>query len=233
VRFLDQEGVPSIALDNDPQRIREATAAGERVVFGDAARREVLLAAGLMRARVVIVTYTDTVSALRILALVQEARPGLPIIVRTLDDSDVEKLKNAGATEVVADLMEASLMLASSTMMLVGVPLNRVLRRIRETREHRYNLFRGFFRGITDNADSDDQASQPRLHSVLVTAGAKAIGRQLLELALEDVEVTAVRRRHVRTTTPAPETRIEAGDVVVLLGSESAVAAAEMKLLQG
>jgi CPA2 family monovalent cation:H+ antiporter-2 len=233
VRFLDQEGVPSIALDNDPQRIREATAGGERVVFGDAARREVLLAAGLMRARVVIVTYTDTVSALRILALVQEARPGLPIVVRTLDDSDVERLKNAGATEVVADLMEASLMLASSTMMLVGVPLNRVLRRIRETREHRYHLFRGFFRGITDVAEGEDQALQPRLRSVLVTAGAKAIGRQLLELNLTGVEVTAVRRRHVRTTTPAPEMRIEEGDVVVLLGSEVAVAAAEMKLLQG
>lgn len=233
VRFLDQEGVPSIALDNDPQRIREATAAGERVVYGDAARREVLLAAGLARARVVIVTYTDTASALRIIALVQEARPGLPVVVRTLDDSDVEKLKNAGATEVVADLMEASLMLASSTMMLMGVPLNRVLRRIRETREHRYHLFRGFFRGITDESDSDDQALQQRLHSVMVTAGAKAIGRQLLELELDGVEVTAVRRRHVRTTTPAPETRIEEGDVVVLLGSETAVAAAEMKLLQG
>lgn len=235
VRFLDQEGVPSIALDNDPQRIREATAAGERVVFGDAARREVLLAAGLMRARVVIVTYTDTASALHILALVQEVRPGLPIVVRTLDDSDVEKLKNAGATEVVADLMEASLMLASSTLMLVGVPLTRVLRRIRETREHRYELFRGFFRGITDDVGSDDQMLQPRLHSVLVTAGARAIGRQLreLDLALTGVEVTAVRRRHVRTTTPAPEMRIEEGDVVVLLGSETAVAAAEMKLLQG
>lgn len=233
VRFLDQEGVPSIALDNDPQRIREATAAGERVVYGNAARREVLLAAGLARARVVIVTYTDTASALRIIALVQEARPGLPIVVRTLDDSDVEKLKNAGATEVVADLMEASLMLASSTLMLVGVPLTRVLRRIRETREHRYELFRGFFRGITDDADSDDQMLQPRLHSVLVTAGARAIGRQLLELELAGVEVTAVRRRHVRTTTPAPEMRIEEGDVVVLLGSETAVAAAEMKLLQG
>lgn len=232
-RFLEREAVPFIALDNDPQRIREATAAGERVVFGDAARREVLLAAGLARARVLIVTYTDTASALRILALVQEARPGLPIVVRTLDDSDVEKLKSAGATEVVADLMEASLMLASSTLMLVGVPLTRVLRRIRETREHRYELFRGFFRGITDDAGSDDQMLQPRLHSVLVTAGARAIGRQLLELDLAGVEVTAVRRRHVRTTTPAPEMRIEAGDVVVLLGSETAVAAAEMKLLQG
>ncbi len=234
-RFLDQEGVPFIALDNDPQRIGEATAAGERVVFGDAARREVLLAAGLARARVVIVTYADTPSALRIIAHVQEARPGLPVIVRTIDDSDVEKLRNAGAAEVVADLMEASLMLASSTLMLVGVPLTRVLRRIRETRESRYELFRGFYRGMTDATEDEDQALQPRLHSVLVAAGAKAIGRRLLDLNLAQagVEVTAVRRRKVRTAAPAPDMLIEEGDVIVLLGSESAVAAAEIRLLQG
>ncbi|MGA0024806.1 MAG: monovalent cation:proton antiporter-2 (CPA2) family protein [Burkholderiales bacterium] len=234
-RFLDREDVPFIALDNDPQRIREATAAGERVVFGDAARREVLLAAGLTRARVVIVTYADTASALRILAHVQEARPGLPVVVRTIDDSDVEKLRNAGATEVVADLMEASLMLASSTLMLVGVPLTRVLRRIRETREHRYELFRGFYRGMSDAAEEDDQALQPRLHSVLVTSGARSIGKTLqeLELVAAGVEVHAVRRRNVRTTAPAPDMRIEEGDVVVLLGSEAAVAAAEIRLLQG
>jgi CPA2 family monovalent cation:H+ antiporter-2 len=234
-RFLDQEGVPFIALDNDPQRIGDATAAGERVVFGDAARREVLLAAGLARARVVIVTYADTASALRILAHVQEARPGLPVIVRTVDDSDVEKLRNAGATEVVADLMEASLMLASSTLMLVGVPLTRVLRRIRETRESRYELFRGFYRGMTDAAEGEDQALQPRLHSVLVTAGAQSIGKRIEELNLlqSGVEVTAIRRRNVRTAAPGPELRIEEGDVIVLLGSEAAVAAAEIRLLQG
>jgi len=234
-RFLDREGVPFIALDNDPQRIREAVAAGERVVFGDAARREVLLAAGLARARVLIVTYADTASALHIIAHVQEARPGLPVVVRTLDDSDVEKLRNAGATEVVADLMEASLMLASSTLMLVGVPLNRVLRRIRETRESRYELFRGFFRGMTDASENEDQALQPRLHSVLVTAGAKAVGRPLSELNLagSGVEITAVRRRNVKTTAPASDMRIEEGDVVVLMGTEAAVAAAEMRLLQG
>jgi CPA2 family monovalent cation:H+ antiporter-2 len=159
----------------------------------------------------------------------------LPVIVRTVDDSDVEKLRNAGATEVVADLMEASLMLASSTLMLVGVPLTRVLRRIRETRESRYELFRGFYRGMTDATEGEDQALHPRLHSVLVTAGAKSIGKSVQDLNLikTGVEVTAIRRRNVRTVAPSPDMRIEEGDVVVLLGSEAGVAAAEIHLLQG
>ena len=145
-------------------------------------------------------------------------RPGLPVVVRTVDDTDIERLKAAGAAEVVAEIMEGSLMLASTALMLLGVPLNRVLARIRETREQRYSLFRGFFRGITDEAESDED--QPRLHSVVIAAGAAAIGRTLgeIDLARLGVEVTAVRRRNVRTLAPDDETRIEEGDVVVLLG---------------
>jgi CPA2 family monovalent cation:H+ antiporter-2 len=234
-RLLEQERVPFIALDIDPQRIREAAAAGESVVYGDAARREVLVAAGLMRAKALAVTYADTASAMKILRHVQQVRPGLPVVVRTVDDADIDELKNAGAAEVVAEIMEGSLMLASTTLMLLGTPLNRVLRRIREMREHRYSLFRGFFRGISDEDEALDQEQQPRLHSVPIGAGAAAIGTTLadLDLAGLDVEVTAVRRRNVRTMTPAPETRIEEGDVLVLLGAAEDLAAAEIKLLQG
>ena len=152
-RIFEQEKVAFIALDLDPQRIREASIAGESVVFGDAARRDVLVAAGLLRASAVVVSYADTHSALRIMATVQEARPGLPVIVRTRDDSDVDQLKEAGAAEVVAEIMEGSLMLASHTLMLLGVPFQRVLQRIRTTREQRYSVFRGFFRGVTDEGD--------------------------------------------------------------------------------
>jgi CPA2 family monovalent cation:H+ antiporter-2 len=131
--------------------------------------------------------------------------------------------------------MEGSLMLASTTLMLLGTPLNRVLRRIRETRENRYGLFRGFFRGISDEGDELDSEDQPRLHSVTIVAGAVAIGKSLseLDLAALEVEVTAVRRHNVRTITPAPDTRIEEGDVLVLLGAAEGLAAAEIRLLQG
>ena len=234
-RLLEQESIPFIALDVDPQRIREAAAAGESVVFGDAARREVLVAAGLMRARVLAITYADTASALRILSHVQELRPGLPVVVRTLDDTDIERLKDAGAAEVVAEIMEGSLMLASTALMLLGAPVNRVLARIRETRERRYSLFRGFFRGITDEADGADEARQPRLHSVTIAPGAVAAGMTLGAIGLEAlrVEVTAVRRRNIRNVAPDPDTRVEEGDVLVLLGAAEDLAAAEIKLMQG
>jgi CPA2 family monovalent cation:H+ antiporter-2 len=80
------------------------------------------------------------------------------VIVRTVDDSDIDQLRKAGADEVVAEVMEGSLMLASQALMVLGVPLNRVLRRIRSVREERYNLFRGFFRGASDDGEGLDEA---------------------------------------------------------------------------
>ncbi|MGZ5081697.1 MAG: cation:proton antiporter, partial [Usitatibacter sp.] len=133
-QFLERDKVPIIALDSDPERVREAAAAGDSVVYGDASRREVLVAAALSRATAVVVSFADTSKALAILAHVRELRPDVPVIVRTFDDTDVERLKRAGAAEIVAEVVEGSLMLATQTMMQLGVPLNRVLRRLREVR---------------------------------------------------------------------------------------------------
>jgi K+:H+ antiporter len=234
-RFLEKENVSFIALDLDPQRVREAAAAGESVVFGDAARREVLIAAGLLRAKVMVVSYADTNSALKILALVRELQPGLPVVVRTVDDSDIDQLKQAGAAEVVAEILEGSLMLGTQSLMLLGVPLNRVLRRIRETREQRYSLFRGFYRGVTDDIDEQSDKLQPRLHSVVLPPGSRTAGRTLQELHLArfHVDVTAVRQRNIRDSAPKPETRLNEGDVIVLRGRQEDLIVAEMFLLQG
>lgn len=234
-RLLEKESIPFIALDLDPQRIHEATAAGETVVYGDAARRDVLIAAGLMRAKMLVISYADTASALRILGHVRALRPELPVVVRTLDDTDIDRLKEAGAAEVVAEIMEGSLMLASHALMLFGLPLNRVMERIRETREQRYSLFRGFFHGATDEADKMKEQMQPRLHSMLITPGSAAVGMTLGELDLSRllVEVTAVRRRNTRELLPDNETRLEIGDVVVLRGTQESLAAAEIRLMQG
>jgi CPA2 family monovalent cation:H+ antiporter-2 len=233
-RLLGREGIGFVALDIDPQRIKEAATAGERVVYGDAGRREVLVAAGLPRARALIVSVADTAFALRVLAAVQQARPELPVIVRTIDDSDIERLRQAGAAEVVADILEGSLMLASHALMLLGVPLNRVLAHIRQARESRYALFKGFFRGVTDESEMSARLA-PRLHSVMIESGAATIGRSLAQIGLGaiGVEVKSLRRQGAAPITPEPDTVVQAGDVLVLLGVEENLAAAEIKLLQG
>jgi CPA2 family monovalent cation:H+ antiporter-2 len=188
-----------------------------------------------MRAKVLVVSYSDTASALRILSHVRALRPELPVVVRTLDDTDIDRLKEAGAAEVVAEIMEGSLMLASHALMLFGLPINRVMDRIQETREQRYSLFRGFFHGVTDEESPIEEQMQPRLHTVLITSGSAAIGKTLGELDLDGllVDVTAVRRRNTRELLPSDETQLEIGDALVLRGTQESLAAAEIRLMQG
>ena len=234
-RFLAQEDVSYIALDLDPERVREAAAAGETVVYGDATRRETLIAAGINRASVLIVSFADTRAAEKVLYHVQALRPELPVVVRTLDEKDFEQLHRAGAAEVVPETLEASMMLASHALIHVGVPINRVLKRVRQTRMARYRTLRGFFHGESDREEDAHDSDEPRLHSVPLGAGAYAVGRTLGELAVLSlgVEVTAVRRRNIRALEPSVETRFEAGDVVVLLGVPAALAVVEGKFLKG
>ena len=231
--FLEREKIQVIALDSDPERVREAAAAGDSVVFGDASRREVLVAAAIARASAVVVSFADTPKALSILAHVRALRPELPVIVRTFDDTDVGRLKEAGAAEIVAEVVEGSLMLATQTMMQLGLPLNRVLRGLRAVREERYTFTGGFFPGVTDDESSDQD--QPRLHTVVIGPDAAAANVTLERLNLEamGVQVKAVRRTGVREVNPSPDTRLRAGDVVVLLGPQGRLARAEIRLLQG
>ncbi len=230
-RMLEHEGISYVALDLDPDRISAAVAAGESVVFGDAARRESLVAAGLHRAAAVAITYASTPSALKVLHNVHELEPALPVIVRTVDDSDLERLLKAGAAEVVPEIVEGSLMLASHTLVLMGVPMRRVVRRVEEMRDERYSLLRGYFRGA-DDPDDDFEHEQVRLQSVALDARAKALDQRLGELGFEElgVEVTAIRRHGIRGIQPASDTKLRAGDILVLRGVPDALAEAEKRL---
>ena len=234
-RMLVAEGITYVALDLDPERIRNAVAAGEAVVYADASRRESLMAAGLARAQAVVVTYADSAAALRILHHVNATRPGLPVIVRVKDDTEMDRLHAAGAAEVVPEAFESSLMLASHALLLSGVPIARVLRRVRTVRETRYGVLRGFFHGSSDEPEDLGERQHVRLHSVVLEAAAAAIGCRLgnLDLAGSGVEVLLVRRPGQANPVNHPDLALAAGDVVVLKGTPQQIALAETTLLQG
>ena len=232
-RMLERESIPYMALDLDPDRVRQAAKAGDSVVFGDAARLQALMAAGLARASAVVVTYHDTPGALKVLAKVRAHAPQVPVIVRTHDDHDLERLRQAGATEVVPEAIEGSLMLASHALALVGVPMRRVIRVVQDQRDARYNLLRGYFRGADD--DGQDELDQERLGTVSLTIGSRSLGKPLGHLALHAVGVRVVSlRRQDGTPAPADDaTLLEDGDTVVLSGKAEALALGEEKLLKG
>jgi CPA2 family monovalent cation:H+ antiporter-2 len=230
-RMLEGEGIPYMALDLDPDRVRQAAAAGQSVVFGDASRLQALMAAGLHRASAVVVTYLDTPSAVKVLANAREHAPRVPVVVRTIDDRDLEKLQGAGATEVVPEAIEASLMLASHALALVGVPMRRVIRLVQDQRDARYGLLRGYFHGADD--DSSDDADQARLTTVTLPPAGRMQGRPVGDLTLHalGVQLISVRRANGKPAPIADDLALQGGDTLVLSGKPKALALAESQLL--
>jgi len=233
-RFLREENIPYVALDMDASRVQEAASAGENVIYGDAGRRSVLEAAGLTRAKAVIISYAEIRGTMKVLHVIKERHPNLPVIVRTHDDSDMDALRDAGAAEVVPEILEGSLMLASHALVTLGVPLNRVVKRIRLFREERYKMFKGYFRGVSD-ADTAT-ASLPQLHSVEVYKNFYAHGLRIDHIPFGDfaVEVKQLRRPNMpEPIAPRDDIMLGEGDILVLLGSNAALIAMEVYLISG
>ena len=234
-RFLEPEGFQFVALDLDPMRVKQAREAGDPVYYGDGTNPAVLKAAGVERARALVISYFSIPVILKILAHVKELRPDLPVLVRTRDDAELDKLMQAGATEVIPETMESSLMVAAHLLQLLGVPMRKILRDIQEVRAHRYSLLRSVFRGQDALPIDPSHAFREQLYTVTLEPGAHAINRSLEELDLKahGVVVTALRREGVVGRQPPKETALKAGDVLVLWGTPEDLEVGENILLRG
>lgn len=237
-RVLEAERIGFVALDLDPDRVRAASSAGEPVVYGDSARRDALVAAGINRAAALIVTFADTRATLKLLAHRAELAPSLPVLVRTHAEKDIELLRSAGATEVVPEIVEGSLMLASHALALCGVPLNAIGKRIRGVRDDRYQLLSGMFLGLDDRDANDVEQPALRISTLTLAPTAVAVGHSLAEMGLAAREsmaaaqprLTALVRQTRRIVDPPPEMILLAGDTLVLSGTVESVSDAQQRL---
>ncbi len=157
-RFLRSENKHFVALDYDPDRIQEAAKGDSSVHYGDARRGDLLRAIGLDRARLLVIAVDNTDVAMSVLEEARLITLEVPILVRTRDDSKLAELKAAGATEVVPELLESSLMLASHALIMLGLSEKAVQRRVDEVRHNRYHLLEGCF----ESTDPREASGFPR-----------------------------------------------------------------------
>lgn len=136
-RLFAAEGISFVALDTDTHRLEEAQLLGHNVVFGDADRKEVLQAAGLARARAVVVAFDSLRTAERVLALVRHLHPDMPVLLRARDQTEADLLDAAGASLVVPEVVEGSFVLALETLAWLGVPGERALERVQRLRQRK------------------------------------------------------------------------------------------------
>ena len=204
-------------------------------MFGDSADEEMLLKAGIARATAVVISFSDPATALGILRSVRRMLPQLPVLVRTTDDTRLRELQDAGATDVVPETFEASLMLVSHVLMLLHVPVTRVVRTLGEIRNSRYAVLRNIVRRGDARVVDETTEQREEIRSIVVPPGAWAVGRSLGEVRNRGVAVTftGVRRHGILGREPAGDTVLRDGDIVVIYGQPEELERAEAVLLAG
>lgn len=235
-RFLKEENISFIAIDMDLNRVNDAASAGEKVMYGDASRRVVLNAAGISSCKAVIITYADDRASSKVLSVIRESYLELPIIVRTTDETSIERLQEEGASEVVPEVLEGSLMLGSHALIMLGVPLGRVVKKIRAFRSERYAMFRGYFKGTTDITDDFSGQEQLELHSIEVRKNPLLLSAKLDSIRFEDfhVQIQYLRRPNMlEDIEPRPDILLSNGDTLVILGLQKDINRFEKYLSTG
>ncbi len=234
-RFLKQEGIDFVAIDIDPLRTRKAREAGENVLFGSSRKSEILNAAQLSKAKLVVIAFSEDKQSIEVIQKVRSMSSDVPILVRTRNDDQLELLQDAGANEVVPESLEGSLMLVSQVLSLSGVPFSRIMRRVQKERKNHYNHLHGFFQG--EHTDMSP-AAMDRIefaHAILVTDDSFSCGKTIESLQLEErrVYVVAIRRDGDEFEDPAPDTTLISQDTLILRGKPRRVERAERYLQEG
>lgn len=234
-RFLTNANFPFVALDLDISRIKEAQLAGEPVYYGDAAKADILHSCKIDKAKVIIITYHDHHVSLKTLNAIRQIRSDIPVLVRTQDDSHLQEFLDAGATEVIPDIFESSIMLSSHLLLMLGHPASQVLKETRKAREDRYSLLANFYAGESDIRTGAPQIQGGIIHAVSLDENAFAIGKRLKEIDFTEngVHVDAVKRGSVRGENPDENTRLRAEDTVIISGLPEAVEKMDSILKQG
>ncbi len=234
-RALEKHAYEYIALDMDPKRVQQARQAGDPVIYGDAAQPEILHAVGIEHCNVLVISFADPKLALRILISVRSLRKDLPVLVRTQDDTKLDQLQKAGATEVVPETLEASLMLMSHMLLLLDMPVSKVVKTVGDIRDNRYAMLRRIFRRQDARPLDESHSLREELRTVVLPRHAYAIDRSIAQLNLDaaEVSVNAIRRDGIVGRQPDADTVFKEGDVVVLYGTPEAIERGENILMIG
>ena len=231
--FLRDNSIEYVGLDLNQKLIGEAREAGETVFHGDSTHRKTLLHAGLRRARALVITFDNEGVAKRIIRNSKSIHGELPIIVRSQHDHNMRRLLDVGATNVVPESFESSMMLAEQVLEQLGVAREQAMSLMETARQDEYRRIKAVFHGEIENHPLDTHAVM--LRSVIIPANSFSDGKTLGVLALDryQVNVTALRREQQKIDRPPLDTTLQEGDTVVIQGTMRQTQQAERHLLNG
>ena len=234
-RMLKMEGLEFVVVDVDPIRVHESRSAGEPVIFGDASHKDILQSAGVASAKLLLISFDRPDVAAVVINAARQLQPELQVMVRTKRDYELEGLYAAGASQVVPELQEGSLMLISQVLHYSGVPMSRILKRVTQERKGRYDHLHGFYPGETTEISYGTEDKLEFIHAISLPGHAACLGKSISQLTVlqKRVSIRGLRRDGREVSDPDATTRLQAGDVLIIAGKPRRVERAERYLLEG
>jgi CPA2 family monovalent cation:H+ antiporter-2 len=224
-RVLREAGIPYVVIELNGETVRVAKAAGERVVYGDATRRDILEHCGVGRAATVVFAISDLEAVRAALRQARALNPRAHVIVRTRRVAEIDDLYRCGADEVIAEEFETSIEIFTRVLERFHVPANVLRAQTRALRGERYQMMRApAARGLS--ARLLDLLAAGATDVYLLPSDSPAAGRTIRDLALREhtgASILAVVRGQTPHPNPAPDLVLSGGDSLVLMGSHAEV----------
>jgi CPA2 family monovalent cation:H+ antiporter-2 len=234
-RMLEKINYPYIGLDLNAELINRASMVGDTAMYGDSTHPAILKASGLDHAKAIVIC-TDNINATKkILSIVRQSHPTIPIVARCRDEIELAKLKDHGATHVIAELFEESLTISHYLMQILNVPAAKISGMIEEVRNKDYDLLQQVFTGSVAEDSFHDAISNHELRPVLIPGEAYAVNKTLDELNLKsiNIEIVAIRHDKIKNLKPHGDVKLHAQDILIIFGELADLENAERIILEG
>ncbi len=225
-RVLARLDLPLVIVELDHRRVEACREAGLPVIYGDASHEVVLEAAAIEDARLLVVTTPDMVAARTIVVNARRANAGLPVVARTSDQGFLSRFREIGVTEVVLPEFEAGLEMTREALLHLRVPVAEIQRQTESLRSEllapHMSTGRSAYRTLAQLRAAEHRFE---LQWVELQDGCSLAGRSIAEAGIRKASgasVVGIVRDDALETNPDADFRLEAGDLVAILGTEAA-----------
>lgn len=225
-RVLKETGIKYVVIELNPDTVKKYKAKGEKIIYGDVSKEEILNIANIQKANVMVFAISDPLITKLSLKLAKRMNPHIHTLVRTRYVNEVEDLKAMGADEVIPEEFETALQIFRKVLERYHIPLNVIMKQVTLLREESYSLLRKEGMDISSFIHLDEILAQGLTESYYVNEDNKHIGKSLAEINLRaqsDATVIAIVRNGQTISNPSGKEVLKANDTLVINGTHQSV----------
>lgn len=225
-RVLKETGIKYVVTELNPDTVKKEKAKGQKIIYGDISKEEVLKAVKIDKANTIVYAISDPAVTKRSLKLVKRLNTHIYALVRTRFVTEVDELKKLGADEVIPEEFETALQIFRKVLERYHIPLNVIMKQTTILREESYSFLRKEGMDISAFTHLDEILAQGLTETYYVNDDNIHINKNLTEINLRaktDATIIAIVRDGKTISNPSAKEIIQAADTIVIYGTHLSV----------